>query len=97
MSSTRVLGQAHSIVGKLDNTAGKLVQYAITRGQDFGEFTLDKYHSFSPLIAENVYDITVATSVMARNVIGGTAPKQVLAALARARKLIEAEDEKQTD
>ena len=70
------------------NAVGKLVQYAISKGKGFDQLTLDEYRGFSPLFAQDVYDITVETSVIARDVIGGTAPQQVLAALARARKLI---------
>jgi argininosuccinate lyase len=73
--------QAHKIVGEL-------VQYAIGKSKSFGELSLDEYRSFSPLFADDVYGITVDTSVAARNVIGGTAPEQVLAALSRARKLV---------
>jgi argininosuccinate lyase len=73
--------QAHKIVGQL-------VQYAIGKSKSFGELSLDEYRSFSPLFADDVYGITVDTSVAARNVIGGTAPEQVLASLSRARKLV---------
>ena len=73
--------QAHTIVGKL-------VQYAIGKNKGFQELSLDEYRNFSPLFADDVYGITVETSVEARNIVGGTAPKQVVAALARARKLV---------
>ena len=69
-------------------TVGELVQYAIGKSKSFGELSLDEYRSFSPLFADDVYGITVDTSVAARNVIGGTAPEQVLASLSRARKLV---------
>jgi len=86
--------QAHGTLGELDNIAGKLVQYAIDKCRSFRQLTLDEYHRFSPLFAEDVYDITMETSVAARNAIGGTAPEQVAAALARARKLVGAENER---
>ena len=73
--------QAHKIVGEL-------VQYAIGKSKSFGELSLDEYRSFSPLFADDVYGITVDTSVAARNIVGGTAPKQVMAALSGARKLV---------
>ena len=69
-------------------TVGELVQYAIGKSKSFGELSLDEYRSFSPLFADDVYGITVDTSVAARNVIGGTAPEQVLASLSRAIKLV---------
>jgi len=78
--------QAHNVIGKL-------VQYAIGKSKGFPELTLEEYRSFSSLFAEDVYGITVETAVAARNVIGGTAPEQVIAALAQARKLIEVKDE----
>ena len=73
--------QAHSIVSKL-------VQYAIGKNKGFQKLGLDEYRKFSPLFADDVYGITMETSIAARNIIGGTAPKQVVAALARARKLV---------
>jgi len=79
--------QAHNVVGKL-------VKYAISKSKGFEELSLDEYHSFSPLFAKDVYTITVEASVTARNVIGGTAPERVIAALAQARKLIGVENEK---
>jgi len=79
--------QAHSIVGKL-------VQYAIGKSKGFQELSLDEYRVFSPLFADDVYSITVKTSVQARNTVGGTAPAQVVAALSRAKKLIRARNEK---
>jgi len=79
--------QAHSVVGRL-------VQYAISKSKEFQELTLDEYHSCSPLFAEDVYDITVEVAISARNTIGGTALEQVVAALARARELISAKNEK---
>ncbi len=78
--------QAHSIVGNL-------VKYAISKGKDFHELSLGEYNKFSAFFTEDVYDITAQTSISARDVIGGTAPKQVAAALSRARKLIEVKDE----
>jgi argininosuccinate lyase len=79
--------QAHDMVGKL-------VRYAISKGKGFQELSLDEYRGFSPLFADDVYGITVKTSVEARNAAGGTAPKQVAAALSRAKKLVGKRDEK---
>lgn len=49
---------------------------------------------FPPLFAKDVHGSTMETSVAARNAVGGTAPKQVAAALSRARKLVGMGDEK---
>ncbi|TET37088.1 MAG: argininosuccinate lyase [Dehalococcoidia bacterium] len=78
--------EAHNIVGGL-------VQYALEKGKTFKELSLSEYQSFSPLFAEDVYSITVESSVRARNILGGTAPEQVKEALTRARKIVRVEDE----
>jgi len=60
----------------------------VGKNRGFQELSLDEYRKFSPLFSKDVFNITIETSVAARNVVGGTAPKQVLAALAEARKII---------
>lgn len=72
---------AHDIVARL-------VSYAMEKGKSFSELSLTEYQSFSPLFGEDVYSITVESSLAARDVIGGTAPRQVERALATARKII---------
>ena len=72
---------AHDIVGRL-------VSYAMEKGKSFGNLSLAEYKGFSLLFGEDVYSITVESSVAARDVIGGTAPMQVERALATAKKLI---------
>ncbi len=72
---------AHEIVGRL-------VSYAMEKGKSFGELSLAEYKGFSPLFGEDVYSITVESSTAARDVTGGTAPKQVERALATAKKII---------
>ena len=55
-------------------------------GVDLPELPLAELQAFSPLIGEDVYAVlTVEGSLAARNHIGGTAPEQVRAAIARAR------------
>jgi len=73
--------KAHGIVGKL-------VSYAVEEGKSFGELSLSEYKRFSPLFGEDVYSITVESSIAARDVIGGTAPRQVELALDNAKKII---------
>ncbi|MFC1990434.1 argininosuccinate lyase [Chloroflexota bacterium] len=72
---------AHDIVGRL-------VSYAIEKGKSFSELKLTEYKEFSPLFGDDVYSITVESSLTARDNIGGTAPKQVEQALAIAKKII---------
>jgi argininosuccinate lyase len=72
---------AHDIVARL-------VSYAMERGKTFTELSLAEYKNFSPLFEEDVYSITVASSIAARDIIGGTAPRQVEWALAAAKKIV---------
>jgi argininosuccinate lyase len=74
--------EAHGVVAKLS-------EYAINKGKSFHELSLSEYHDFSPLFGKEVYNITLESSIAARNVIGGTSPQQVEITLTRARKLIE--------
>ena len=72
---------AHDIVGKL-------VSYAMEKGKSFSELSLSEYRDFSPLFSEDVYSITVMSSIAAKDVIGGTAPSQVEQALATAKETV---------
>jgi len=58
------------------------------KGKSLAELSLKEYKSFSPLFGDDVYSITAESSVAARDVIGGTAPKQVDRALAAAKEAI---------
>ncbi len=73
---------AHEVVARL-------VSYAIEKGKSFSELKLDEYQKVSPLFGDDVYAITVESSVAARDVVGGTAPRQVEQALAAAKKIID--------
>jgi len=72
---------AHGIVARL-------VSYATEKNKPFSELSIAEYKKFSPRFEEDVYSITVESSIAARDVVGGTAPKQVERALARAKKII---------
>jgi argininosuccinate lyase len=55
-------------------------------GRGLEDLSLDELRKFSPLIGEDVYAVlTPEGSIAARDHIGGTAPKQVREAVARAR------------
>jgi argininosuccinate lyase len=73
--------KAHGVIAKLN-------EYATGKGKTFRELGRKEYREFSPLFTGDVYDITSASSVIARNVVGGTSPQQVGKALRRARRLI---------
>jgi argininosuccinate lyase len=62
------------------------VRAAETKGGDLVDLSLAELQAFSPLIGEDVFGVlTVAGSLAARDHPGGTAPKQVKAAIARLR------------
>jgi argininosuccinate lyase len=70
---------AHEIVGKS-------VGYGVETGKDLSEMTLAELQQFSTAIEQDVFSVlTLEGSVAARNHIGGTAPAQVTAAVARAQ------------
>lgn len=70
---------AHEIVGKS-------VAYGVAEGRDLSDMTLEELQQFSDFISEDVFDVlTLEGSVQARDHLGGTAPDQVRAAVARAR------------
>jgi argininosuccinate lyase len=72
---------AHEVVAKL-------VSYAIEQNKPLNKLTVTEYKKFSPLFAKDVFSITIESSLAARDVSGGTAPKQVAKALAAAKKAI---------
>jgi argininosuccinate lyase len=58
---------------------------------DLAELKLEELQQFSHLISNDIYAVlTLEGSLAARNHTGGTAPQQVEAAIARARKLLSA-------
>ncbi|MEJ2591688.1 MAG: argininosuccinate lyase [Candidatus Thiodiazotropha sp.] len=70
---------AHEVVGKA-------VAFGVAEGRDLSAMTLAELQGFSDTIGEDVFEVlTLEGSVAARDHIGGTAPKQVRAAIVRAR------------
>ena len=62
------------------------VKTCVDLGCDLSELSLDQLQAFSPLIDSDVFVVlTLEGSVAARNHLGGTAPEQVRAAIARLR------------
>ncbi|HHJ80849.1 MAG TPA: argininosuccinate lyase [Candidatus Tenderia electrophaga] len=71
---------AHEVVGKA-------VRLGVDTKRDLAEMALAELQQFSDAIADDVFEVlTLQGSVAARDHIGGTAPKQVKSAVARARK-----------
>ena len=60
----------------------------LEKGKSFSELSLNEYKKFSPLFGEDVYSITIESSLADRDIIGGTAPRQVEQALDNAKKII---------
>jgi argininosuccinate lyase len=72
--------EAHEIVAKT-------VRFAESRGRDLSELQLSELQQFSPLIADDIFDVlTLEGALAARSHIGGTAPARVKAAIVKARK-----------
>jgi len=69
------------------NTVSKLGEYAVANRKSFRELSLSEYRDFSPLFDKDVYNITLESSIAARNIPGGTAANQVEVALEKARGL----------
>ena len=70
---------AHEIVGKA-------VGFGVREGRDLAEMSLEELRTFSAAIGADVFDVlTLEGSVAARDHLGGTAPAQVRAAIARHR------------
>ncbi|WP_333840493.1 argininosuccinate lyase [Pelomicrobium sp.] len=65
----------------------RAVRFAEDKGVDLAELSLEELRRFSPLIAEDVYQVlTLEGSVASRRHPGGTAPEQVLRAVRKARQ-----------
>jgi argininosuccinate lyase len=71
---------AHGIIARL-------VSYAVKNNRTLDKLSLDEYKQFSPLFESDVKNITVESSVAARNVVGGTSPEQVEKALKKAKEI----------
>jgi len=62
------------------------VKVALGRGVDLSELTLAELQGFNAAVGEDVFEVlTLAGSLNARNVVGGTAPAQVRAQIERHR------------
>ena len=71
---------AHEVVGRA-------VRHGVEQVRDLADMSLEELRGFSERIEEDVFAVlTLEGSVAARDHIGGTAPEQVRAAIARARQ-----------
>ncbi len=70
---------------------GRIVRRALERNKSLAELGLDELRTLTPAIGEDVFAaLTPEGAVAARDHLGGTAPAQVRAAVARARKRLRA-------
>ena len=67
----------------------RLCQHCESAGRSLSDLPLSEYREFSPHFAEDVYEITAAASVAARDNPGGTAPNRVADGLARAKEILQ--------
>ena len=74
--------EAHGVVARLS-------VFTYKEGKALQELPLASYREFSPLFAEDVFEITAGSSVNARDVPGGTASARVKQAIADARAALE--------
>jgi argininosuccinate lyase len=66
----------------------RAVRACVDRGCDLTDLTLEELRAFSALIEADIFAVlTLEGSVAARDHIGGTAPRQVRAAIAQMRTL----------
>jgi len=78
---------AHEIVGKI-------VVRAIELGKEINQLSVAELQSYSTLIDEDVFSmLTLASTLAAKDCIGGTSPSQVNDAIAVARKNVAESDE----
>ena len=69
-----------------------LVAYAAEKSTALNELSLEEYRRFSSLFDEDVFAITVESSIEARASQGGTAPERVREALLQAREMLRSQN-----
>ncbi|MBM3948776.1 MAG: argininosuccinate lyase [SAR202 cluster bacterium] len=79
--------QAHGVVSRLS-------AHAAGQGKFFHELSLPTYRRFSKLFEDDVFEVTVDSSIAQRDLPGGTAPRQVRKAVAAAKKALGLEAER---
>ena len=82
--------EAHGVVARLS-------RYAVERGVQFEQLTLEEYRDFSSLFDKEVLSISVDSSVAARDVPGGTAFGRVQQAINEAKAQLQTERKAQND
>lgn len=78
--------EAYRVVARLSEEAAE-------SGVGFEGLTLEQYRAHSALFGSDVYEITVDSSISARDVYGGTGQRRVIGAIKQARSELEGEVE----
>ena len=68
------------------NIVAKLVSHAMEKGKSFAELGLSEYKRFSPLFEDDVYSVTIESSIAARDVVGGNGSKAGRAGVSHCQK-----------
>ncbi len=76
--------EAHSVIGEL-------VKIAVSRNKRFEDLKIEDYKKLSPFFSDDIFEISLESSISTRDLPGGTSHNQVKKALIRAKKLIEDE------
>ncbi|BBO72760.1 argininosuccinate lyase [Desulfosarcina widdelii] len=72
---------------------GKAVAFALDKGKELHELTLDELKGFSSLIQEDLYEhLTLEHMVDRRQSVGGTSTRNVVAAIDAARRVLAGEE-----
>lgn len=76
------------------DTVGRVVLFAISKGRELNELSLDELSRFSEKIENDVFEaLSLEKTLSSKNQIGGTSPERVLEALAAAKRDLEIEAE----
>lgn len=74
------------------DTVGKVVLFAISKGRELNELSLEEMREFSPQIESDVFEaLSLEKTISSKNQIGGTSPERVYEALEAAKKDLEIE------
>jgi argininosuccinate lyase len=77
---------------KAHEVVGKMVLYAMDRGKELGQLTLEEMNNFREKIEEDVYEwLDPVSCINRRNIVGGTGRSAVKGALAKAREEMDAQ------
>jgi len=74
------------------DTVGRVVLFAISKGRELNELSLEEMLEFSPKIEKDVFEaLSLEKTLAAKNQIGGTSPERVFEALDAAKRDLEIE------